>query len=79
MSKNKAVPTEPITAIGVSSQSPVIKGFPKKTGSNPLKIDIEDPIGISVFGENLNNFKVSLVVCANECNTKAIEAKFKDL
>lgn len=73
-SKKSAVPTEPITAIGVSNQSPVIKGFPKKIGNKPLRIDNDNPIGISVFGVNENKDNVSLVVLANECKTKAIEA-----
>ena len=73
-SKKSAVPTDPITAIGVSNQSPVIKASPEKTGNKPLKIDKDNPIGISVFGVKENKDKVSLVVLANECNTKAIEA-----
>lgn len=74
MSKNKAVPTEPITAMGSSIHNPVMNALPENIGNNPLINDKESPIGIKVLGENRKSDKVSFVVCANECKTNAIEA-----
>jgi len=60
--------------MGFSNQSPVIKAFPENTGINPLRIDIDNPIGIRVLGVNENSERVAFVVWAKECNTKAMEA-----
>ncbi len=74
MSKNKAVPTDPITGNGFSNHIPVINGTPKNIGKVMLKTAIERPIGISDNGFLCNNFIVSLVPCAKLCRINAIEA-----
>lgn len=74
ISKNKAVPTAPITGTDSANHTPVITGNPTKTGSIALRIDKDRPIPIKRMGENWNKAKVCLVLYAKECKTKAIEA-----
>lgn len=62
ISKNKAVPTAPITATDSANHTPVITGKPIKTGIIALMMDMDRPKPIRRIGENWNKAKVCFVL-----------------